>query len=190
VRRAPQYGFTLIELLVALSLLALLGLISWRGLDHISEQRARADADTVSTDRMLRTLAQMERDFGQRIPDRLFADSVPGNTPLPRSVEVMADEEGDIELRVLRSHPGIAGVQRVSYRLLDSVLVRQLYTEDQEANADKIEMLELRRLEVRCLVDGAWVEAQRLTMSAGRAMALEVTLERENAQRYVQVLPL
>jgi hypothetical protein len=105
-------------------------------------------------------------------------------------VRVAADEEGKVELRFVRSYPGVAGVQTVSYRLEEAALVRQVLAEDPEVTADTVEMLELRRLEVRCLVDGGWVEAQRLSTISGRAVAIEVALERENGERYIQVLPL
>ena len=52
-------GFTLVEILVAISLLAVLGVMAWRGLDHVVAQRAHVDADTADTDRVLRTLAQI-----------------------------------------------------------------------------------------------------------------------------------
>ncbi|RYF75458.1 MAG: prepilin-type N-terminal cleavage/methylation domain-containing protein, partial [Comamonadaceae bacterium] len=48
VRGGPAGGFTLIELLVAITVLAVLAVVSWRGLDQISrataQNRVRADA--------------------------------------------------------------------------------------------------------------------------------------------------
>ena len=121
-------GFTLVEVLVALSLLALTGVIAWRGLDQVSSQRARADAETLATDRVLRSLAQMERDFGQHIPDALFAAPTDTAGTLPRAVKVFVGAEGNIRLDVLRRLPSPHGVRNVAYSVEGSSLVRQLLT--------------------------------------------------------------
>ncbi|MGB3425715.1 MAG: prepilin-type N-terminal cleavage/methylation domain-containing protein [Castellaniella sp.] len=58
-----QRGFTLIEVLVALVLLALLSLISWRGLDAVHRVSERLDARAQETLSLVRALGQMERDL-------------------------------------------------------------------------------------------------------------------------------
>ncbi|MGB5806210.1 PulJ/GspJ family protein, partial [Castellaniella sp.] len=58
-----QRGFTLIEVLVALVLLALLGLISWRGLDAVHRVSERLDARAEETLSLVRALGQVERDL-------------------------------------------------------------------------------------------------------------------------------
>jgi general secretion pathway protein J len=187
----PNNGFTLVELLVALSLLALIGVISWRGLDRISEQRARADEDTVATDRLLRTLAQMERDFGQRIPDAMFVRPSAEVTALPRSVRVRVEDQGTITVQVLRRHPGPDGVLSVDYAVQDATLIRRLPAQNGMPHADAVPMLDsVRRLEARFLVNGLWIEAASLQAGASRATAVEFTVERETGERYVQVLEL
>lgn len=62
-RARPVNGFTLIELLVALSLMALMGLLSWRGLDGISrsQQSLQQHSDDVLT--LQATLAQWGADL-------------------------------------------------------------------------------------------------------------------------------
>lgn len=61
-RHRLQQGFTLIEVLVALVLLALVSLISWRGLDAVQNVGQRLDARAEDTLSLVRTLAQLERD--------------------------------------------------------------------------------------------------------------------------------
>ncbi|CAM5201803.1 General secretion pathway protein J OS=Castellaniella defragrans OX=75697 GN=HNR28_001603 PE=4 SV=1 [Castellaniella defragrans] len=65
MKRPPQSqrGFTLVEVLVALVLLALLGLISWRGLDAVHRVSERLDARAEETLSLVRALGQMERDL-------------------------------------------------------------------------------------------------------------------------------
>ncbi|NYT78663.1 prepilin-type N-terminal cleavage/methylation domain-containing protein [Alcaligenaceae bacterium] len=83
-----QRGFTLIEVLVALVLLALVSLISWRGLDAVQNVGERLDARAEDTLSLVRTLAQIERDVLLHAgPDILpgqadtVADTRPGARP-------------------------------------------------------------------------------------------------------------
>jgi general secretion pathway protein J len=58
-----QQGFTLIEVLVALTLLALVSLMSWRGLDAAQHVGERLDARAQDTLAMVRALGQITRDI-------------------------------------------------------------------------------------------------------------------------------
>jgi len=68
--KPPGHGFTLIELLVALTILSLLALISWRGLDGMvrAQQHTRQHANATLT--LQTTLAQWNADLDamQSIP--------------------------------------------------------------------------------------------------------------------------
>lgn len=184
-------GFTLVEVLVALTLLAIVGLIAWRGLDHVAAQRARADADTAATDRMLRTLAQIDRDLGQRIPDALFAGRYSASGVLPLALQVATDEEGRVRLRVLRRLPGALGVRYVTYAVEGSKLMRYLAAEDAKRDPDAVLMLDaVRRMDIRFLVAGQWATSGLLQNARSRAMAIELAIERESGERYVEVLQL
>ena len=83
---AAQQGFTLIEVLVALTLMALVSLISWRGLDAVQQTGERLDARSEEALALVRALGQIERDLllhaGQDIlPDPVAAavDNAPGS---------------------------------------------------------------------------------------------------------------
>lgn len=60
---AAQQGFTLIEVLVALTLMALVSLISWRGLDAVQQTGERLDERSEETLALVRALGQLERDL-------------------------------------------------------------------------------------------------------------------------------
>lgn len=189
--RAPN-GFTLVEVLVALALLALVGLISWRGLDHVVEQRARADAESLAMERVLRTLAQMERDVAQRIPDALFSARLIGSTTLPFALDVVAEDGGQVRLSILRRFPVTYGVRSVTWQVdEEGWLVRRLAAAGETDDADIVVMLDgVRQLGVRFLVEGQWIEPRMLRIAGARARAVEFAIERDDGERYVQVLPL
>lgn len=61
--RDTQQGFTLIEVLVALTMMALVSLISWRGLEAVQRTGERLDDRAEETLSLLRALGQIERDI-------------------------------------------------------------------------------------------------------------------------------
>jgi len=59
----PERGFTLIELLVAISLMALMALLSWRGLDGISRSQTQLGQRSDDVQALQVTLAQWGADL-------------------------------------------------------------------------------------------------------------------------------
>jgi general secretion pathway protein J len=76
--KARQSGFTLIEVLVAITLMALVSIIAWRGLENVSSQQRRLTEDADENDTVIRMLGQFERDVALRAPDALLASGVNG----------------------------------------------------------------------------------------------------------------
>jgi general secretion pathway protein J len=186
-------GFTLVELLVAMSLLAVMALIAWRGLEHVIAQRARVDADTAETGRVLRTLAQIERDLAQRVPDALFAGRYGAGGVLPFALQFAADDDGRERISVLRTQPGTRAARTVMYAVEDAQLVRHLADASGKQDIDRVKMLDsVRSLEIRVLIDGQWTAPLLLATVAGggRATAIRFTIERNGGVRYVQVLQI
>lgn len=65
-RQVPrQQGFTLIEVLVAITLMAIVSLLAWRGLDQVARARERIDEQAQDNDMIVRVLGQIERDVEQ-----------------------------------------------------------------------------------------------------------------------------
>jgi general secretion pathway protein J len=170
-------GFTLVEMLVAIALLGILGVISWRGMDYVATQRERIELQTDGLERILRVLAQLERDVVQRVPDVILpAPEAP--QALPAAITV---GDGAV-LEILRFMPqasGAARVQRVVYRVADGALTR-----------DALVLLPgARRLSVRVHNGGTWVDLADVPPRT-RASGLEVTIEAADGGRYVRVFAL
>lgn len=107
-------GFTLVELLVAISILGIIAVLGWRGLDSIVRARIALTSDLDQTRGMQLAFAQLQSDCG------LIADS--GTLP-GRSVVVW--EQGRLILiRKVYGDNQPTQLQVVSYRLKDNALVR------------------------------------------------------------------
>lgn len=75
--RQAQQGFTLVEVLVALTLMALVSLISWRGLEALQKTGERLDERAEETLSLVRVLGQLERDILLRAGPDIFPVSAP-----------------------------------------------------------------------------------------------------------------
>jgi general secretion pathway protein J len=193
-------GFTLVEVLVAIGLLALLGVISWRGLDYVAGQRERIDRDTESLSRILRVLSQLERDIAQRAPDVMLPPrAAPG--PLPASIAVFAADSDAVALEIVRIAPGAGGparAQRIVYRVSTAGLTRSASPAGTQLPVapvtDPVTLLPgARRLAVRAYAGGFWSElgtgevgAQPPALSTG----LEVAIEDADGARFSRVFAL
>ncbi|HEV2611154.1 MAG TPA: prepilin-type N-terminal cleavage/methylation domain-containing protein [Noviherbaspirillum sp.] len=108
-------GFTLIELLVAISVLAIVAVLGWRGLDSIVRARVALTSELKSTRGLQLAFAQMQSDAAHLAPDallenRMSLDARPGRLTLIRTVNI--DNQPTL-------------VQVVSYRVRDGVLSRR-----------------------------------------------------------------
>lgn len=114
-------GFTLLELLVAITVLSVVSVIAWRGLDTLVTTRDRLEPEVDETRAMLVAFGQMERDLAQVVNPAFL-----GLTSSPLNVRP-ADGAMMIELaRVAVPVPDRATeVQTVYYRVVDNTLVRQ-----------------------------------------------------------------
>jgi general secretion pathway protein J len=196
-------GFTLLELLVAISVLSVVSVIAWRGLDSLVATRERLEPEVDETRAMLVAFGQMERDLSQVVnPDFLGLASSPLNVR-------PADGAMMIEVaRVAASVPDRATeVQTVYYRVVDGTLVRQATPPlpyFQPSSSEAIEsarlMVNVRSMDVRVWRTGVgWVPpgentegtaAPGVPAPSGRnqpAPGIEVTLTRTDGRTYRRV---
>lgn len=120
-RRAAGRGFTLIELLVACALMAVLALLSWRGLDSIIQTRERLVVASDELRSLTLAFAQMDEDLLKSWPVKLLKLN---EAQLRVAV---SGERNDQSLHLIRevNRSGFpTRVQRVSYEVRDGQLAR------------------------------------------------------------------
>jgi general secretion pathway protein J len=135
---ARPAGFTLIELLVAISVLAIVAVLGWRGLDSIVRTRVSLNEELKQTRGLQLTFAQMQNDCA-RIADRSDANGQletmlvvdPGRLTMVRNVFV-------------ENEP--SRLQVIAYRLNDGMLTRR-------ESVPTRDILELRRIWQAFLAD-------------------------------------
>ncbi|MRV75737.1 prepilin-type N-terminal cleavage/methylation domain-containing protein [Duganella sp. FT92W] len=109
------HGFTLVELLVAITILAFIAVMSWRGLDGIVRSRQALTAQMDQTRGAQLAFAQLQNDLEQ-----LSDKTVIGDRP-----RLVADETSMVFIRNVLAEGEPSRVQTVSYRIRDSVLIRK-----------------------------------------------------------------
>jgi general secretion pathway protein J len=110
-----QHAFTLVELLVAISILAIVAVLGWRGLDTIVRARTSLTDQMETTRGMQLAFAQMQNDC-ERIANRSVVDQRPFLQVAPDRLTLVRQVFTD-------NQP--ARLLVVSYRIVNSVLVRR-----------------------------------------------------------------
>jgi general secretion pathway protein J len=192
-------GFTLLELLVAITVLSVVSLISWRGLDSLVTTRERLEPEADDVRALLTAFGQMERDLSQVTNPRFL-----GLTQSPVTVSI---GDGTPTLQLVRVAPAAPDrpteVQTVTYRVVDGTLMRQASPAMPALQPTPAERLESARLLGRVKLmqvrtwsaAGGWVDPN-VQQDSGSAPAapnallpgVEVTLEREDGRIFRRVL--
>ena len=120
-KRYSPRGFTLLELLVAITVLSIVSMIAWRGLDSLVATRERLEPEVDDVRSLLTAFGQMERDLTQ-VANPAFL----GLTTSPLNIGVA---DGGQVIEIARVASPVADrateVQTVFYRVVDGTLVRQ-----------------------------------------------------------------
>lgn len=113
--RARAQGFTLIELLIAISVLAMVAALGWRGLDGIVRAREQLTANLEETRGMQLSFAQLQNDCAN-----VASISVIGARP-----QLLADGERIRLVRAVYADGQPSRLEVVVYRLDNGVLTRR-----------------------------------------------------------------
>ena len=116
-----QRGFTLIELLIACALMAVLALLSWRGLDTVLQSRERLVSASDELRSITIAFAQMDEDLLRSWPVQLL------RLQEPSLYFGVSGEDNRQSLHLIRevNRSGLpTRVQRVVYEVRDRQLVR------------------------------------------------------------------
>jgi general secretion pathway protein J len=114
-RKKRQKGLTLIELLIAISVLAFVAVLGWRGLDTIVRTRTALNEDLEQTRGLQLAFAQMQTDSAKIAS----ATQLPDRSPV---------DIGRDRLTLVRTTGGDGQptrLQVITYRVRDGVLTRQ-----------------------------------------------------------------
>jgi general secretion pathway protein J len=112
--RHRQRGFTLVELLVAITILGVIAVLGWRGLDSIVRARVALTSDLEQTRGMQLAFAQMQSDCG------LIADAV----VLGDRLNLLSDQGRLLLVRKVYAENQLTRLQVVAYRLRQGALMR------------------------------------------------------------------
>jgi general secretion pathway protein J len=115
MRTTIPRGFTLVELLVAISILAVVAVLGWRGLDSIVRARASLTEQMETTRGMQLAFAQMQSDCEHKA----------GRDIVDRRPWLQVDQGRFTLVRTVFTENQPSRLQVVSYRLVNGALVRR-----------------------------------------------------------------
>jgi general secretion pathway protein J len=179
-----QRGLTLIELMVALTIFAILGVLSYRALAEISTSRARLEENFMRWRAISRSMQRIDTDLLQAVSPTAQPSSVGEtagtSTTAPAMILGRAAGGGGPEFQFLRLDD-TRGVRRVGFRLVDGSLEWLRWsgrdTVDQptvEPLLDKVRDVRWRFLQKNIRLD-AWPPADRRN-ALPDAVILEIDL--------------
>ena len=201
--RSRVRGFTLIELLIAVTLMAVLAVLGWRGLDSVLKGRERITETSDGLRALSVTFTQLEDDLRRSWPTRLL------NAGVPAIGFVLEEEGAPPAMHLLRELPpesGQAQVQRVVWRLRGGVLERGFGGFAMAAPDALVPQPPLTwqpliggvvAMHVRGWVAGrGWLPSAALVQAGGLPPAqlvitgIEILVERDNGERVLRIFPV
>ncbi|OGB21526.1 MAG: hypothetical protein A3I66_00110 [Burkholderiales bacterium RIFCSPLOWO2_02_FULL_57_36] len=114
VQTGFERGFTFIELMVAITILAGIAVLGWRGLDSITRARIALNEDMDQARGMHLSFAQMQIDF----------ERIPGTATMGERPRLLAGAEHVMLVRTVFGENQPTHLQVVAYRIRNGVLMR------------------------------------------------------------------
>ncbi len=189
-----QPGFTLIELLIAVTVLATLALIAWRGLDTLAATRTRLEPEAEELRTMVAVFGQLQIDYAQAADPQFISLTVP---------PITAGDGGNSALQIIRMAPREAeqamALQRVLYTVRDGQLARAVSAPVRsagllaQAQLSSVPLLaNIAALKVRAWKSQQWEDGASALMGTDMTTQLpagiEVTLVHSNGTSLRKVL--
>jgi general secretion pathway protein J len=112
---SAQRGFTLVELLVAISILAIVAVLGWRGLDSIVRARVALTEQMETTRGMQLAFAQMQSDF----------EHLAGAEILDKRPFLLSGDDRITLVRTVFNENEPARLLVVAYRISNGTLIRR-----------------------------------------------------------------
>ncbi len=178
-------GFTLIELLVAVALLAVLAILSWRGLDTVLQSRERLVTESNELRSLTLALAQLEEDLLQTWPvNGMGGGLVPIRVVVDQGGAGGGTTQSMMLVREIARRGQPTRLQRVVYQVRDGRLERgfsewQKSTDGRGSVGGSVQSLvwqpilpEVRSMRVRAWIRNNWVggaQLEALTSRGNRA---------------------
>ena len=184
-------GFTLIELLVAITVLALVSLIAWRGLESLIHTRERLLPENDDVRALLVAFGQLERDLAQV--------ATPVFVPLTSSPLVVSNDQPP-RIELLRMAPATAGgwsaVQSVIYELREGRLLRLSSVPMSSIGAPRTSTLTetpllsgVQSIRMRLWQPGqGWTSPEAIQGAAQSPPGLEIVVDLADGRQYRRVL--
>lgn len=187
-----QRGFTLIELLIACALMAVLALLSWRGLDSVLQSRERLVLASDELRSLTLAFAQMDEDLLRSWPVKLL------RLGEPQLLIGVSGDDNRQSLHLIRevNRSGFpTRVQRVVYEVRDGRLVRgfsqygRAETGRTAVGGDTVQSIiwqpilgNVRAIAFRGWVDGrGWLDASSVASTVQQAMQASEAAARATA---------